>query len=395
MPNEAVSSNDPTPNGGTVTLTFPNGTTTSAAFAGKTATLTFTDFGLPNGYSGASKPGSALNFTASVTTAAGQTATATATANVIAGGLTVKVKPTNFVVYPLVNNSRKSYFPGKYSTPMDITVKCGNAPAIAASVSTTVSMFAGSETYGGHDHGAMDGANKPTGSMRLLAGVTNVNGVFTTTYHAPEFSGQDDITATATYRGMSVTSSPATITIQYPNLVPITLPASSPHSFVGGRCEHYGASTPWDLGKTSACGGMAGNSNQYISTSIANTFYNFLNDYAATYGFGLYINDASLKFGGMFDVNGGWYTGVNHSTHRIGVDVDFALKDTSAPLNTSLLSFPVVWKYIVRQNRSVKPVIIKNKAGKVTTIKIITPTISYQQHAVGTANAHVYIFFIK
>ncbi len=80
----SVTSNDPAPNGGTVTLTLPSGNPVSASFTGKTANLTFADFGLPNGYldGGAHPAGSTLTFTADVTTAAGHSASASATANV-------------------------------------------------------------------------------------------------------------------------------------------------------------------------------------------------------------------------------------------------------------------------------------------------------------------------
>lgn len=65
---------DPIPNGGTVVLTLPDGSTRESAFSGTGATLPFADFGMPNGYSGVHKPGDVLNFTADVTTAAGYAA---------------------------------------------------------------------------------------------------------------------------------------------------------------------------------------------------------------------------------------------------------------------------------------------------------------------------------
>ncbi|MDX8407135.1 MAG: hypothetical protein R8L58_01995 [Mariprofundaceae bacterium] len=306
-------------------------------------------------------------------------------------GLSVTVTPTCTAVYPFLNNSRRSYFPNKYSTPVNVSVNLNNTPVSGASVATQVKMVAGTETYGGHDHGATDGANKPTGAFLTPSGATNAAGIFTTTYKASEFSGQDEITATASFNGCTGTSPPVVITSKIPGLIPITLPAGSPHQFVGGRCEHLGGYTPWNPGKTAACSGTTGTSNQYINSSISQTFYDFLNEYTLLHGAGLYINDASLKFGGMFDVNGGWCTACSHSTHRIGVDMDFALKDSSASVTGLPTDFPVVWKNIVRNNSDVKPIVSKNGS----MIKIITPKISYQQHSVGTPNAHVHIFFRK
>ncbi len=323
--------------------TTPNGNTASASFAGKGAALTLADFGLPTAYLGAFQAGDISTWNASVTTAAGKTASATASANIMAGGLNVTITPAKKTVYPFLNNSRKSYFIGKYSTPVDIKVTCGGIPAVSAQVSTQVRMAAGTETFGGHDHGTVDGSNKPTGWMLNTSGQTDATGLFTTQYHASEFSGQDEIIATASYKGATATSPPVVITSKIPGLIPITLPAGSPHQFVGGRCEHYGAPTPWDTNKTAACRGMTGTSNQYISPAIKGTFDKLLNEYSRLYpGVGLYINDASLKFGGMFDVNGGWCTKCSegHDVHRLGFDVDFALKDTFVGSGVPPVSHP-------------------------------------------------------
>ncbi|MDX8402603.1 MAG: hypothetical protein R8K47_08230 [Mariprofundaceae bacterium] len=377
-----------------------SGVTDSYTFAGKTATIRFADFsGLANGYgAGAHRPGDVLRFTASVGTAAGYTASAAATAQVIAGGLNVTVTPVKSVIYPYINSSRRSKFSGQYSTPVEIKVTdAGNQAVAGALVDVSARMASGSGTFGGHDHGARDGSGKPVGRLAPGTGVTDDKGMFFTTYHATEFSGRDEITATASYNGCTGISAPATITAEVPNLIPVTLPAGSPHQFVGGRCEHLGGYTPWNPGKTAACGGATGASNRYISKAIKKTFDDFLNEYALLHGgAGLYFNDASLPKGGKFDVNGGWCTACSHSTHRIGVDVDFALKDSSAPVTGLPTDFPVVWERILAANRNAKKVYVKDpQTGKVKTIKIITPKISYQQHSVGTPNAHVHIFFIQ
>jgi len=379
-----VTSNDPTPNGGTVTLTFPDGSSTSAPFAGKTATLTFADFGLPSGYldGGAHPPGASLTFTANVTTAAGNTATSTATANVVAGGLSVTVKPAKNILLPWIHNSREASFAGRYSTPVDIQVSQNGIPIIGANVSTIVKMVPGTETYGMHDHGAVDGANKPTGTMMPAAGTTTIGGMFTTQYHTSQFAGQDTIEATASYQGCTGKGISAAITAQVPQLAPIQIPAGSNHQFVGGTCEHYGGYTPWKPGKTTACGGATGSSNQYISTAVQGSFYKLLNEFSRLYpGIGMYINDASLEFGGMFDVNGGWCTSCSkgHSTHRLGYDVDFALKDTSAP------SGPPV------ANRNLEPKLDRLRKKNNALFK----NMSIQLHPTPADPDHLHIWFIR
>jgi len=53
-----------------------------------------------------------------------------------------------------------------------------------------------------------------------------------------------------------------------------------------------------------------------------------MSDYAARFnGAGLYINDASLPKGGLFDANGDW--AMPHQTHRRGIDIDVHTSDTT------------------------------------------------------------------
>ncbi len=231
-----VTSNDPTPNGGTVTLTFPNGTTASTSFAGKTATLTFADFGLPNGYSGAWSPGDTLTFTASVTTAAGQTATATATANVIAGGLTVTVVPTNTVIEPTLPVRRKTGQNGTNQTPITITVNKASQPIDGANIVLTVERA--STKFGGHDHDTTttSSSTRPLGTVSSAIG--QGQGTYTATYTASEFAAQDIIRAKVDFQGCkaNVVSSP--ITARLFGLSWLQVPA--PHVAIGGTINHHG-----------------------------------------------------------------------------------------------------------------------------------------------------------
>jgi len=294
--------------------------------------------------------------------------------------LKVTVNPTKKTLLPWIKNSRETSFAGRYTTPVDIQVTQAGAPVIGASISTVVKMVSGTETYGKHDHGAVDGANKPTGTMMPAVGATATGGVFTTQYHTSQFAGQDTIEATASYQGCTGKGISAAITAKVPQLVPIKIPAGSRHQFVGGTCQHYGGYTPWKPNKTAACGGMTGASNQYISTAVQGTFYKLLNEFSKLYpGVGMYINDASLQFGGMFDVNGGWHTGSNHSTHRLGYDVDFALKDTSAPAGSPVAN---------RNLESRLKALLKAKPRLRDSVKV-------QLHPTPAKPNHLHIWFIR
>ncbi len=322
-----VTSNDPTPNGGTVTLTFPNGTTASAAFTGKTATLTFADFGLPNGYSGASTPGSTLNFTASVTTAAGYTANATATANVIAGGLNVTVVPTKTSIEPNIHwcpdaknpKCRRFQKLSARSTPLNINVQDSSGlPVVGANISLTVERV--STKFGGHNHDASTVATstRPLGAISKVA--DKGQGLYTATYTATEFSAQDKVRAKVDFQGCSANVVSPPITAQIFGLSWLQVP--SPHVAIGGTVAHHG---PNNKGNPTTP-----DNNHWVTLKTNNTMSYLMTLYSLSYGAGLYINDASLPFGGKFDVKGNWSG--SHSLHRRGIDLDIRLYDTA---NTS------------------------------------------------------------
>ncbi|MDX8396511.1 MAG: hypothetical protein R8K22_08870 [Mariprofundaceae bacterium] len=328
-----VTSNDPTPNGGTVTLTFPNGSTASAPFTGQKATLTFADFGLLNGYSGAHQPGDVLTFKADVTTTAGHTKTASANAKIIPGGLTVTMIPAKITVEPTLNNLRGwMQKKGTNQSLMAITVSTLNqTPVIGATMNSQVQL--GMATYGGHDH-ALNAANaalKPKGTLSPI--IDNKDGTYSTTYTASIFSSEEKLVFDVSYKGCVGTVASPVITSKVPGLVPVVLPASGLHAFVGGTCAHHGAATPWRPDNLISCGGATGRSNQYLTAYRAGLLDRLLSLYEQRWGAGLYVNDASLQFGGTFDTNSDWAY-MPHSNHRLGLDVDLALKDSSISLMT-------------------------------------------------------------
>ena len=320
-----VTSNDPTPNGGTVTLTFPDGSTASAAFAGKIETLTFADFGLPIGYSGTHKAGDVLSFNASVTTAAGQTASSIATAKVMAGGLTVTVVPTKTIIEPNITWCPNPKYPkcrrfqplSKRSTPVDINITdSSGTPVDNANIILTVERA--STKFGGHDHDASTvvTSTRPLGTIAQVTG--KGQGLYTSNYTATEFAAQDNIRAKASFQGCSGEAvSNITSQISWLSLLTI-LPRGIA---IGGTNHHFGPNDKAPLAPTSP-------DNNHWVTIDTNFHMGYLMEvYALENNAGLQINDSSLPLGGKFDVYGRWIE-VDHKTHRRGIDVDIRLLDT-------------------------------------------------------------------
>ncbi len=367
-----VTSNDPAPNGGTVSLTFPDGTTASATFAGKTATLTFADFGLPNGYldGGAHPAGSTLNFTASVTTTAGQTASATATANVIAGGLNVTVVPTKTSIEPNIHwcpdaknpKCRRSQKLSARSTPLNINVQDSSGlPVVGANISLTVERV--STKFGGHNHDTSTVATstRPLGSISKVA--DKGQGLYTATYTATEFSSEDKVRAKVDFQGCSANVVSPPITAQIFGLSWLQVPA--PHVAIGGTVAHHGPNNKNNP--------TTPDNNHWVTLKTNNTMSYLMTLYSLSYGAGLYINDASLPFGGKFDVNGRWVER-DHKTHRRGIDIDMRLYDTA---NTA----------------SNETVLANFKALEKTHPESLAPFISYKIHSKKTLNKHLHVYF--
>ncbi|MDQ7057034.1 MAG: hypothetical protein Q9N62_00635 [Ghiorsea sp.] len=326
----SVTSNDPTPNGGTVTLTLPDGSTASAPFAGKTATLTFADFGMPNGYTGTHKPNDILTFTADVTTAAAGTASATTQANIIAGGLTITMTPNTAIIEPELQPRTNVEPPQLLSArSQDIQISVTDplgSNVVAATVKAVVELVPGTETFGGHDHGA---TSRPVSSLGTTSAVTETNGIYNTTYSSSIYASKAQIRVTATDPNSQCTgefvSQPFVSELGGLFQVNTTV---APHTLVGGTCNHHG---PSDKGIAIAC--TSPNNNHYLRQTSLNRLIKLQQAYATKYPSrgGLRINDASLPKGGKFEVFTLWGPDwVSHKTHRRGVDVDIGTVDTNS-----------------------------------------------------------------
>jgi hypothetical protein len=283
--------------------------------------------------------GSTLSFSAIATSNAGKTSNqpATATANVVAGGLNVTVTPAKTVIEPTLPVRRKKGQNGANQTLVNITVQDPSSqPVDGANIILTVERA--STKFGGHDH---DSPTIPS-STRPLGTVTSVisqgQGTYTATYTASEFAAEDKVRAKVDFQGCSANVVSSSITARLFGLSWLQVPA--PHVAIGGTAAHHG---PNNNGNPTTP-----DNNHWVTPKTNNTMSYLMLLYSLNYGAGLYINDASLPFGGKFDVNGNWSG--SHSLHRRGIDLDIRLYDranTSAnetvEKNINLLLYKKKW----------------------------------------------------
>lgn len=159
------------------------------------------------------------------------------------------------------------------------------------SVQLGVTAVAGS---GGHEHTS----GRPVGTFGTTSGSTNASGVFTTTYTATQFGGEERIHADAGGQGGE-----ADLDVSIPGLQ--ALPPGANYDNTWG---------------TSGAGWMHHNSHNGTTATIDGLIA-IADAYAAQYpGSILRYNDMSLPKGGLFDINDNWNT--PHGEHRFGANCD-------------------------------------------------------------------------
>ncbi len=168
---------------------------------------------------------------------------------------------------------------------------------------------------GGHAHGDGGTLQRPRGSLSKTSAVTDANGEIRLTFTAPAPAGNHVVTANCAPAGCS-NEAKHQITVRVPGLVAIPADTQTPARYVlvGQLAQH-----PNSHNLTAAALGML--------SDIVDTFRSL--------GWGqVGINDASLEWGGMFDIEGRWLqsyinnrgqsvTG-GHAEHRNGEQVDIS-----------------------------------------------------------------------
>ena len=185
----------------------------------------------------------------------------------------------------------------------------GASPKPGVALSFTVDVTGNS---GGHDH---NDATRPQGTLSGSTGTTDANGEVKVTFKAPQVSGVHTIKATCS----SCSNSPASkeIQVKVPDLLDIfALP------FRDSRWAYPGI------------GQVPGRhaENHYLTVAAATRLLEISRKFNNRWPDAprLTLNDASLQWGGKFDIPGTWQSNPRaHAEHRIGDNID--VRANSAP----------------------------------------------------------------
>lgn len=183
----------------------------------------------------------------------------------------------------------------------------GTQPKSGVAVSFTVDVTPNS---GGHEH---HDASRPKGSISKTQGTTDANGEVSLVFAASEIAGIHTVKASCD----GCTNNPAVkeLQVKVPDLLPIS--PNPPQNLDG----------TYVYALTSADNIHAGNGryhhNQYYLTELSRQNLRALTESFSAEGWGIVaLNDASLFWGGLYDIAGNWSP--SHVGHRIGKEIDIS-----------------------------------------------------------------------
>lgn len=192
------------------------------------------------------------------------------------------------------------------------TVGGQKSPKSGATVSIKVDVDAGT---GGHDHDTGRHVSPHTGTLDAATGTTGPDGKVSFTFGAPEVSGTHTFTVACI--SPACTNNPQTIKIDVKVVGLKPIPGSPFYSLQDSAGNVIGA-----------VGGKHSD-NHYLTGAAIKKLKEFAQAYQDTVNPGakLYLNDASLVWGGLFDV-GSTPWKPPHAGHRRGVGLDIRAENS-------------------------------------------------------------------
>ena len=319
---------------------------------------------------------------------------------VVEPNTSLTITPSETTVWPdSLDKGTPSWFSTAFADPfvheLAIRLFDGCAPIPGQEVSVRAEWVYGS---GGHLHGSSQDSVPYFGSMgrftvlsdttrTALAAITDTtgpDGYLRLSYRAPEFGGSVDIIATAVVATDTLVNS-FQLDVRVPNLVPI--PDTLGDDLIGGTCDHHG---PRGSGEPNfEC--RTPDDNHYATQETIGLLGAVRAVWEAHFPNQPFkVNDASLPFGGRFDICGEWSgCTTGHHFHRMGRDVD--VRTSRDTLNPAGILVETVGHHWNKQHTKLVPDAANRGFEEMCTRKGLKPTA--QVHADGTGNEHYHLYF--
>lgn len=207
---------------------------------------------------------------------------------------------------------------GTSSITLVASTKSNGAPKAGVALGLTVDVTANS---GGHEH---HDVSRPKGTLSVTQGITDANGEVKVTFAATEIAGTHTIKATCTVCSNSPVNKE--VQVKVPDLLPISPkpPQNADGTFV------Y-AMTSVDITHQ---GNGRYHHNQYYLTEQSQINLQSMIAALAAEGWGtVALNDASLYWGGRYDIAANW--GGSHKEHRQGREIDVSFNRAGNPISAN------------------------------------------------------------
>lgn len=207
---------------------------------------------------------------------------------------------------------------GKSTLELIAKVMEGSTPKAGVAVTFKVDVVPMTGGHGHHD------ANRPKGSVPA-SGVTDANGEIKLTFRASEVAGSHNITATCD--SCSNKTADKKVDVRVPDLAPI---APNPPKNADGSYQY--TFTAVDPGHVGSSGGRQ-RGEYYLTAEAASNLDVLISNFAEE-GWGIVgLNDASLNWGGLYDLKNNWSS--PHSEHRVGEEIDISFKRAGNVVSTA------------------------------------------------------------
>jgi hypothetical protein len=207
---------------------------------------------------------------------------------------------------------------GKSTLELIAKVMEGSTPKAGATVTFAVDVVAKTGGHGHHD------AARPKGSVPA-SGVTDVNGEIKIKFKATEIAGTHTITATCAECSNKTVNK--NVDVLVPDLAPIS---PNPSQNTDGSYQY--AFTAVDPGHVGTSGGRQ-RGEYYLTAEATINLYDLIEKFAED-GWGIVgLNDASLNWGGLYDLKNNWSK--PHSEHRVGEEIDISFKRAGNVVSTA------------------------------------------------------------
>lgn len=224
---------------------------------------------------------------------------------------------------PIEQSETRPARTGGVST-MDITAKVtsGGQPKSGVAVGFAVKV---TDKSGGHDH---SGTDRPNGTVSPAQGSTDANGEIKLKYVAPEVAGTYTITATC--GSCSNAYAVKVVEVKVPDLVNIfKLP------FRDSQWAYPG------IGQTTKHADQ-----HYLTVAAATRMLDISRKFQKIWPAApkLTLNDASLVWGGKFDISGAWEQNPRaHAEHRLGDNIDIRANSAPGAVPSNIRDVVVRW----------------------------------------------------